>query len=48
MVSTKDRDVVTGAKETMEFATEEEESAEEVADESNMAAALLLVDRPES
>ena len=34
--------------ETKEFATEEEESSEEVADESNMAAALLLVDRPES
>ena len=47
-VSTKDGDVVTGAEETKEFATEEEESSEEVADESNMPAALLLVDRPES
>ena len=40
-------DVVIGAKETTEFASEEE-PAEEVAEESNMAAALLLVDRPES
>ena len=40
--------MVTGAEETKEFATEEEESSEEVADESNMPAALLLVDRPES
>ena len=39
--------MVTGAEETKEFATEEE-SSEEVADESNMAVALLLVDRPES
>ena len=36
--------MVTGAEETKKFATEEEEFSEEVADESNMAAALLLVD----
>ena len=40
-VSTKDGDVVTGAEETTEFATEEEPK-EEVSDESNMAAALLV------
>ena len=40
--------MVTGVEETMQFATEDEESSEEVADESNMAAALLLVDSPES
>ena len=40
--------MVTGAEETKEFATEEEESSEEVADEFNVVAALLLVDRPES
>jgi len=40
--------MVTGAEEIKEFATEEEESSEEVADESNMAAALMLVDFPES
>ena len=44
----KDGDMVPGAEETTEFATEEEESLEEVANNSNMAAALLLVDCPES
>ena len=39
---------MTGTEETKEFATEEEVSSEEVADEFNMAAALLLVDCPES
>ena len=39
---------MTGPEETKEFGTEEGESSEEVADESNMAASLLLVDRPES
>ena len=47
-VSTKDGDVVNGTEETKEFATEEGEYSEEVANESKMAAALLLVDRPES
>ena len=42
----KDIDVVTGAKETTEFATEEEPT-EEFAEDSTMAAALLLVDCPE-
>ena len=35
MVNTKDGDVVTGTEEIKEFANEEEESSEEVADESN-------------
>lgn len=48
MVNTKDGDVVTGAEEIKEFATEEEETSEEVADESNLAAALMLVDFLES
>ena len=39
---------MTGTEETKEFATEEGEYSEEVANESKMAAALLLVDRPES
>ena len=38
--------MITGAEETTELATEE--PTEEVAEESNMAAALLLVDHPES
>ena len=39
--------MVIEAKETTEFATEEE-PAEEVAEESNMASTLFLVDHPES
>ena len=48
MVNTKDGDVVTGAEEVKEFATEEEESSEEVADECNVAATLMLIDFLES
>lgn len=43
----KDGDVVTGAEETTELATEEE-PVEEVAKESNMVMALLLVGGPKS
>lgn len=43
----KDGDVVTGAEETTELATEEE-PLEEVAKESNMVMALLLVGGPKS
>jgi len=46
VVSTKDRDIVTRAKETTELATEEKRT-EEVTKESNIAVVLLLVDRPE-
>jgi len=43
----KDGDVIIRAEETTEFATDEEESSKEVANESNMAVALL-VNRSES